>query len=293
MNYFKQIYRARNYYLFLLPALALMLVFGFFPPASALFHAFTDWDGNTANWVGLDNIEKLLQDTFLIKSVWNMLFLLVAGMITSNTMSMFGAALVFNMRSVKWSSFFRYMFILPMVVPGIVVMLVWKRLFDPLTGLLNMTLESLGLPHEFGWLGDPDMVLFALVFIGFPWVAGLGFLIYLSGFQNISEEVIEAASLEGAVGFRRFFRIDLPLLAGQIKFMLITGIIGGLQGFGIQLVLTQGGPGSSTNVPGWIMYQQAFFNSKFGYASMIGFALFIIIFLVTIINLKFFKSDAN
>jgi len=291
MGYIKRLYQARLYYLFLLPTLAILLIFGFYPPLSALYHAFTNWNGATAEWIGLQNFKYMLEDSFLIDSVWNMLFLLIAGLITGNAMSLLGAAFVFNLKNSGMSAFFRYMFILPMVVPGVVVLLLWKSLMDPLTGLFNTVLASLGLPHEYGWLGDPAMALSSIVLIGFPWVAGLGFLIYLAGFQSISQEVIEAAKVEGAVGVSRFLRIDLPLVTGQIKLMIVLGIIGGLQGFGVQLVLTKGGPGSATAVPGWLMYEQAFSYSNFGYASMIGFVIFIVILAITFINMKFIKAD--
>lgn len=291
MGYVSRLYRAKLYYLFLLPTLVILLIFGFYPPLSALYHAFTNWNGATAEWVGLQNFEYMLEDSFLLDSIWNMMFLLVVGLICGNVMSLVGAALVFNLKNARLSGFFRYMFILPMVVPGVVVLLLWRSLMDPLTGLFNTILASLGLPHEYGWLGDPSMALPSIVLIGFPWVAGLGFLIFLAGFQSISQEVIEAAEVEGAVGVKRFFRIDLPLITGQIKLMVVLGIIGGLQGFGVQLVLTKGGPGSATSVPGWLMYEQAFSFSNFGYASMIGFVIFIVILAITFINMKFIKAD--
>jgi len=291
MSYVRQLYRAKLYYLFLLPTLIVLLLFGFYPPLSALYHAFTNWNGATAEWIGLQNFSYMLEDSFLLESVWNMLYLLIVGLVCGNVMSIIAAALVVNLKNAKLSGFFRYMFILPMVVPGVVVLLLWKSLMDPLTGLFNLILQSLGLPHEYGWLGDPSMALNSMILIGFPWVAGMGFLIYLAGFQSISQEVLEAAEVEGAVGIRRFLRIELPLITGQIKLMIVLGIIGGLQGFGTQLVLTKGGPGSATAVPGWLMYEQAFSFSNFGYASMIGFVIFVVILLITFINMKFIKAD--
>lgn len=292
MNIIKRIYRARLLYLFMLPTIAVLVVFGFFPPLSALYHAFTNWNGETAEWVGLQNFRYLMEDSFLKESVTTLLILLIGGIVTSNVSSILAASLVFNLKSARWGGFFRYMFTLPMVVPGVVVLLLWKSLMDPLTGLLNATLKGLGLSHDYGWLGDPQLALVSIILIGFPWVAGLGFLIYLAGFQSISPEVIEAAHVDGAVRFRRFVHVDLPLIMGQIKLMLILGLIGGIQGFGVQMVLTKGGPGSSTSVPGWLMYEQAFLYSNFGYASTIGFALFVVIMLITIINMKLFQSKS-
>jgi len=279
------------YYVFLLPALLFLAVFGFYPPISALYHAFTDWNGATAQWIGLQNFRFMLEDGMLVDALRNMAILVIVGLVIGNVMNLIGAILVFHVRSSRLAAIYRYLFILPMVVPGIVVMLLWQHILDPLTGLANLVLGWFGV-SPLGWLGDPDLALWSIIMFGFPWVAGLGFLIYLAGLQNISQEVIECAELEGATGLKRVFRIELPLITSQIKLMFILGIINGLQGFGVQLAITKGGPGTATTVPGWMMYEQAFMYSKFGYSSMIGLMMFIVILVLTFINMKFVKTES-
>jgi ABC-type sugar transport system permease subunit len=119
--------------------------------------------------------------------------------------------------------------------------------------------------------------------MGFPWVGGTSVLIYMSGLMNISAEVIDASKLDGASTFRRILSIDIPLLVGQIRYFLIFGIIGGFQDYGTQVVLTQGGPGYATYVPGYYMWELVYTFDNIGKASAVGTLLFIVIIFFTII----------
>jgi ABC-type sugar transport system permease subunit len=131
------------------------------------------------------------------------------------------------------------------------------------------------------------------MFIGFPFLAGTSVLIYLAGLMSISTEVIESAKLEGATGFSRIRHIDVPLLTGQIKLFLVLGIIGNVQRFGDIFILTQGGPGFSTNVPGLVMYYAAFSSNQLGYAAAIGLVMFVVILLFTVIVMRFIRSSTE
>src|SRR5207247_10462116 len=134
---------------------------------------------------------------------------------------------------------------------------------------------------------------FALVsrfLMGFPWLGGFPRLIYSAGLQNIPPNVFDSARIDGATGLGRFRRIDLPLLMGQIKLLLVLGFIGGLQGFQTQLLLTNGGPAYATMVPGMHMYQNAITFDRMGYACAIGVALFLVILAITNLNVKDIRS---
>jgi len=126
----------------------------------------------------------------------------------------------------------------------------------------------------------------------FPFVGGIGVLIYLAGLQGISTEIFDAAALDGASGLRRFFSIDLPLIKGQIRLNLVLSIITGLQVLVGPLVLTNGGPVDATMVPGLYMYQQAFTYGRLGYASAIGVVVFIAVFVLTVMNMTLFRDKA-
>ncbi len=140
------------------------------------------------------------------------------------------------------------------------------------------------------WLADPDLALYALMGTAFPFVGGIGILIYLAGLQSIPVEIYDAAKFDGASGFRQFFTIDLPLIKGQIRLNMVLSIITGLQALTGPLVLTNGGPVDSTMVPGLYMYQQAFTYGRLWYASAIGVLVFIAVFVLTVLNLTLFKD---
>jgi ABC-type sugar transport system permease subunit len=127
--------------------------------------------------------------------------------------------------------------------------------------------------------------------MGFPWVGGTAVLIYLSGIMNIPNEIREASVLDGAGTLRRIFSIDLPLIKGQIRYFIVFGIISGLQDYSVQIILTEGGPGYTTYVPGYYMFKQAFTSGNMGYACAIGTLLFVLIATLTLITFKSLKTS--
>jgi ABC-type sugar transport system permease subunit len=134
--------------------------------------------------------------------------------------------------------------------------------------------------------------LYALAFLGFPWVGGVAVLIWLAGLMNIPNEVVEAAAMDGTTGIRRIWFIDLPLLMGQIRYFLVLGMIGGLGAFQVQLVMTNppGGPGNQTDVPSLEMYLQAFENGRYGIAAAYGFMLFIVGLLLAVLMMRLTRT---
>jgi len=281
-------------YLLLSPIFAGLIVFSYYPPLRGLVTAFFEWNaaGDTWTYVGVDNFTKMAQDQVLIDSIPNMLILLFGGMIIGVTAPLIVAELIFFVKNERLKYYYRVMMLLPLVIPGVVGMLVWNFIYDPNIGLINSLLHAVGLDEwRRGWLSDSRTVIGSLLFMGFPWAAGIGPLIYLSGLMSIPTEVLDSARMDGANGLKRVFKIDLPLIVGQIKFFIVMGMIGGLQQFGQQLVLTNGGPGYSSMVPGYHMYLQAFTFNNFGYASAIGLVLFVAAFVLTLISMKFIKSN--
>ena len=181
-----------------------------------------------------------------------------------------------------------------MVAPSIVGILVWRYIYDPSGGLAVSLLRAFGIigaNQNVDWLGDPNLVIGSLIFMGFPWIGGTSVMIYLSGLLGISNEIIEASMLDGASTMRCIFSIHLPLITGQIRYFLIFGVINALQDYSFQIVLTNGGPGYSTYVPGFYMYKQAFTYGNMGYASAIGTILFLVIFGFTVLTMKLKKSQ--
>jgi raffinose/stachyose/melibiose transport system permease protein len=282
-------------YLFLLPTFALVILFSYKPAFSALYHSFFMWDGyNPGIFVGLNHFKRMLSDPMVIASAKNIGIIISAQIVIVLTLPLLAAELVYNLKSPKLQYFYRVMFTIPLVIPLVVIILVWQFIYDPNIGIINSLLGVLGLEDwARNWLGNTGTALFAIILIGFPWVSGLQFLLYLAALENISLEVIESSRLDGLGAFRRVWKIDLPIIMGQFKVIIVLTIITALQVFPQVYVLTNGGPGNATMVPGVALYQNAFFYGTFGYASAIGTALFIVTLIITLINNKILKSDVN
>jgi ABC-type sugar transport system permease subunit len=279
--------RGRLAYLFLLPAFIFILLFSYYPAFSALYHAFTRWDGVTpATWVGLQNFQSFLTDPEFGTSVQNIVKLTAFWMILAVTVPLFVARLIISVPSGRLQFVYRLCFILPFVVPQVVIILLWQFIYAG-TGVLNQLLALVHQSHmQQDWLGNPATALYAIMAMGFPYVDGFGLLIYTAGLQAIPSEMKEAAAVDGASPLRVFWSIEVPQIIGQLRLMWVLAIINGLQNFTQVLILTQGGPGYATMVPGLMMYQDAFTNDDFGRASAIGTLLFVVILALTIINLR-------
>ena len=187
------------------------------------------------------------------------------------------AEMIFFVRSAALKEFYRLLVIIPMLVPLIVTVLLWQKLYDPYLGPINDLLRAMSLEaYALNWLGEPATAIYAIIFVGFPWVWGVGTLIYLGGLGQISQSVYEAAALDGCTGVRRVLRIDLPLVLGQVRLLAILAVINAITAFQNILILTNGGPGFATMVPGLTMFNSAFRAQKFGYSSAIGLILFVV-----------------
>ena len=243
-----------------------------------------------------------------------MSFNLIGILIVANLFKMwpaiFAAICIHRLRSEKWQYFYRVLFVVPLIIPQMVGLLIWKFFYDPNVGPLNKILVTTGIdkilmwmdkwvfhlgvfnpPFKPAWLGDPSLIIPALIFWGFPWVGVVGVLIYLAGLQNISNDVYEAAEIDGVGWFRRFTSIEFPLIMTQVRLNLVLMIIGTFQAYGFQLILlgAEGGPRNKGMTPGLYMFYQAFNEQKYGYACAIGLMLFFIILILTVINQRYVR----
>lgn len=290
----RRIYRSKTAYMFIFPLFALLITFSYYPAFSGLYHAFFDWDAvGNAKFIGLQNFKEAFSDEVFLTSFGTLLKLLIPRLIITVVVPLIVAELIYGIKSTKLKYFYRVAFLLPMVAPGVVGALIWKNIYDPNNGLLVSVCRLLGIVDKtaaIDWLGNPNLVIFAVIFQGFPWVGGASVLIYLAGLSSISTEMIESSMLDGAGRWRRFWHLDLPMVMGQVRYFLIFGLIAGLQDYSIQILMTDGGPGFSTMVPGYYMFTKAFKAGRMGYASAIGMILFIIIMTLTLLLNRFTKN---
>jgi ABC-type sugar transport system permease subunit len=279
----------------LTPTFGLLAVFSLVPFLWAFSTSFYDYEvGGESKFVGLANYGEYLHDPTLAVSFTNLLFLTIAGLFIVTTAPLIVAKLIFSFKSERARYIYRVLFLLPIVVPGVATLLIWQDMIYGDNGFLNELLRLAGRADlAKGWLTDPRSVLWAIVFIGFPFAGGINILIYYAGLAGISDSIHEAAELDGAKGIRKFLRIDVPLVMSQIKLLTILTVIGTVQGFEGMFILTKGGPGFKSMVPGLWMYMNAFTFQRMGYACAIGVVLFLLILGLTILNLKYFRSTES
>ena len=236
---------------------------------------------------------------------------LIAANIVKMIPSIATAVVIHRLRSEKANYWYRVLFVVPMIIPGMVTLLIWKFFFEP-SGVFNLLLRRSGilglLVHldrwlDWGgafqaganpvWLGSPQLVLPAMILWGFPWVGVVGVLIYLAGLQSIDQSVYEAADLDGISPFGKFVHIELPLILTQVRINLVLMIIGTLQSYAFILILfgDAGGPNGRLMVPGLYMFRSAFIERYVGYACGIGLVLFFFILILTEINNRFLRVE--
>ncbi|HIJ75020.1 MAG TPA: sugar ABC transporter permease [Candidatus Hydrogenedentes bacterium] len=277
----------------LLVPLALLTLFVYVPVMWAFTKSLFQFEvGGASRFIGLDNyVEFITRDPTTIPSFLNMLFLTLFAVCTRLSIPLILAKLIHALASERARYFYRVLFLIPVLVPGVAVQLIWAGMIYRDRGMLNEALRAVGLDTLVtGWLSDPSTALVAVAFVGFPFVGGFEVLIYYAGLSSIPQSVTEAAAIEGCVGLQKFFRIDIPMVLSQLKLILILTIIGGVQGFQGIFIMTRGGPGFKTTVPGLWMYFNAFSFQRMGYACAIGVCLFAVIFGLTILNMRYFKS---
>lgn len=292
----KTIHKHRTAYILLIPTFALLAVFNYYPIFTAFTRAFTDWNmtSDTIKFNGFANFRMMLQEGYFFIGLKNLLILMVTSILKTLTIPLLIGELVFLMRSDSKKYWFRFLFVLPMVVPGIVSTLMWQNMYDPTIGLFNQILKIIGHPEwQRVWLGDPNTAIWAIVYMGFPFVDAFAFLVYYGGLINIPGELFEAAKVDGSNGWINFIHIQLPLITPQIKMLIILSFIGTIQNFMPILILTGGGPGTSTYVPGLELYYNATKFGRYGYACALGVVMFIAIFIGTLFNMKIKTTSEN
>jgi ABC-type sugar transport system permease subunit len=288
----EEVRRALPLYLLISPTFILLLVFNYYPAFMALYRSLFIWDiGGHAEFNGLQNFATMVSDQVFLLSLKNVALMTLAGVVAVLTVPIAVAEAIYRLSSQRAQYWYRIMVVLPVVIPGIVHILIWQFFYEARFGLVNQLLRLAGLgQYATSWLGNPDVVVYAIIFSHFPFVGGVTVLIYLAGLQAIPGEIRDAAEVDGATGWTQIRNIDLPYLMGQVKLSLVLAIIGQLQAFGYVLVMSGGGPANSSIVPGLWLYTNVIEFGKVGYASAIGVFLFAIIMLLTVVNMRFIKS---
>lgn len=278
-------------YLFLAPGLVHFTVFTLFAVSFAFYLSFHEWNilEPEKPFVGLDNYIRLFSDQKFHRAVGNTL-LFMLGIPLTMALGL-GLALLLNTK-IRGIAIYRTFFYLPVITPLVVSSIIWKWIYQGDYGLLNYYLLQLGLVKEkVLWLSNPDLALPALIIMGVWAGAGGHMIIYLAGLQGIPEEFYESAKVDGANPFQRLIHITIPLLAPTSFFLFVTSVIATFQIFTQIYIMTSGGPLNRTTTIGYYLYEKAFRHLDMGYATAMAFALFAMVFVFTLLQMKFTRGD--
>ena len=269
-------------YLYLLPAFLVYAAFLLYPLVRSVQISLYDWNGNTlATWAGLDNYAEVVTDPALRSSFGHALVLVFFYAVLPLVIGL-GLASILNRARVRGLAFFRTVIFLPQVVAMVVIGVAWRRMYAP-DGSANDLLRAVGLDSlARGWLGDYTAALPAVGFIGTWFEIGLVTVLLLAGMGRISGELYEAARLDGAGPVREFFAVTLPSVRGEIAVALTLTVIAALRTFDLVYITTRGGPGLSTSVPSFEVYNRAFQQGRVGSAAAVAVVLTLIIFVISV-----------
>jgi multiple sugar transport system permease protein len=281
----------REGYFFIFPSFAHLALFFLIPLFFSFWLSFHDWRGLTVRdrpFIGLENYSFMLGDRRWWNAVINTFYYTFVAVPLGMIVSL-AIAMIMNQK-IRGIYIFRAIFFTPVITSWVAVSVVWLWLLDGRVGLVNYGLSFLGLSGP-DWLANPRTAMLAIILITVWKGAGFQMIIWLAGLQNIPRELYEAAVVDGASKWQRFRHVTLPMLAPTTFFLLITGVIGSFQVFTPIFVMTQGGPLGSTDVAVYRIYQRAFVNFDFGYASALAWVLFAFIFTATLIQLWYMRRN--
>lgn len=280
-------------YLFLLPALIVLGLTVFLPALQAFYLSFTQYEYDLTQiprWVGFANFQRLWVDPVFWRTLGNTLLYLI-GVVPVLVVLPLGLAILVNrkLRGINW---FRASFYTPVVISMVVAGIAWRWLYAE-NGLFNQLLKQLGLEAGIPWLTSPDWAIFSVMVVT-VW-KGLGYymVIYLAGLQSIPAELYEAAAIDGSDGYMKHWDITVPLMRPYIVLVAVISAISATKVFEEVYIMTQGGPRNSSKTVVYYLYEQAFSDLEMSYACTIGLVLFLIIFGLSILNLKVSQGRAH
>lgn len=277
-------------FLFILPALALLIFFILVPMIQAFFNSFYEYNliANQKTFIGLANYKRLFSDSAYFSSLKNSFYFGIM-VIPVQTALALGMALLIK-RPGKGIGAFRTIYFLPYVVSMGVAASLFKMVYNTSSGLLNAILKACGLPAV-SFLSTPSIAMIGVAIMGIWKSAGFFMMIFLSGLNNTPLELYEAASLDGAGPVKSFLHITLPLLRGVMSFIVIVTTMDALKIFiPIYVTMGGGGPGGSTRTAAYFIYNTAFKNMDMGYASAAAIVFFLIIVVLSFVQLHFFSD---
>jgi ABC-type sugar transport system permease subunit len=272
-------------YLYLLPALTLFTVFFIFPVIQSLYMAFFNFNGlQVGKFVGFDHFTRLLDDRYFLVSLKNTAIFTLLNVVIQSAIAL-PLAVILN-GDIVFKNFFKSIFFFPAVMSVVVIGIIFQFILNPAYGVLNVFLKQVGLGFlALNWLGDMRLSLYTVIVVTCWQGIGYAMVIYLGGLQSIPSEILEAADIDGANGFNRFWFIIFPMLAPIFTVAIMISTIANVKEFGRIFVITGGGPAGSSQVLVTYLYKN-FAESNYGYGSAVSIVLFVLLMALSLLQYK-------
>lgn len=278
-------------FLFIAPAFTFFALFIIVPTIASFYYSFTSWDGISPDikFIGLDNYREIFTSARFGNALKNTVILTIFISVLENAIALVLALIVDHVRWGK--NFFRSAFYIPVLISGIVSGFIWKIMYNYNFGTFNSMLDSMGLgEYKQDWLGNTALTLLMIGIVLIWKGAGYYMIIYLASLQSVSTDLIEAAKIDGASPWQRFRSITLPLISGAFTINFTLSLINGLKVFDQINVMTDGGPGFTSETLVYLLYKVGFNEGRQGFGTAVGVMLLLIIVILNAVQQKFLKS---
>jgi raffinose/stachyose/melibiose transport system permease protein len=271
---------------FILPALILYVVFFVYPFLSSIYLSMTEWNGVKAPvFTGLDNYLRLFADAKMWQALGNNVIWVVLGTIAPIVIGLLVAVLLWS--GAKGGLVFRTIYFLPMVVSPVVIGVVWGWIFNPLFGLLNTGLRSIGMGSiAIGWLGNPNTALYAVLIAAVWSYMGFCIVVLYAALQKVDNDLIDAAKLDGANAWLRFVHVILPQIAPVLTMVIVFTVIGGFNVFDLIFIMTRGGPAGASEVIATYTYKKSFVENEVGYGTALSMVMTVLALAAAFITMR-------
>ena len=280
-------------YAFLAPILLFFLIFVFAPMVMGFVTSFFNYSMTQFTFIGLANYNRMFHDSIFMKSLINTVIIVIGSVPVVVFFSLFVAANTYE-KNVFSRSFYRCVFFLPVVTGSVAVTVVWKWIYDPMSGILNYILKSGHvIEQNISWLGDKHWALLAIIIILLTTSVGQPIILYIAAMGNIDNSLCEAASVDGANEMQVFWQIKWPSLLPTTLYIAVITTINSFQCFALIQLLTSGGPNYSTSTLMYYLYEKAFKLSEYGYANTMGVFLAVMIALISFAQFKILGNDVE
>jgi ABC-type sugar transport system permease subunit len=273
--------------IFLLPSLALYLCFVVNPFIQSIWFSLTDWDGasKVKEFIGLANYRELFADGLFWQALRHNLVWVLIGTAVPLMIGMLLAQLMWS--KPRGFTIYRTVFFLPHILLSTVIGIIWAWIYNPIFGILNKGLDAVGLKDvSRGWLGDPDWALLAVLVAAMWATIGFVFVILLAGLQNVSRDLLEAATIDGANGWQRFRDVTIPEMANVLNVVTALLLIGGFSVFDLIYVMTGGGPNNASQTLATYTFEQAFAQNRVGYGAALSLVMTVLALVTSFIFIR-------